>query len=289
MIDEELLHSQTANQLKSVIKSPSHAYLFYGSAHSGKKRAALTVAAELARTKVSQRAFEQILRGNHHHLQIIEPIEGKSIKLSQVKEVLRDLSLKTFEDDLIRVVIVDEAQKLGSEAANSLLKALEEPPDNTIFFILSSSLAQVLPTIVSRCVQIAFLPIDDQELRRQVEKKLGSNSKAIDEIIDCAEGRPALAISLAEDENKRNKYKAVRVLAEGFAGGSVTTRFKIAQEVSAQKEASFFITALIGLKRKEFLQEGRNHAGLEKLLDTESNIERNVNARLAIEYLALEL
>lgn len=289
MIDQILLHHQTKSQLKDMVKSHSHAYLFYGPRHSGKKQAALAVTAELAKEQVDSLALKNILKGEHPHVLLIGPGDGKSIKLSQIKDVLYDLNLKTFDDNLARVVIIDEAQKMTTEAANALLKSLEEPPEGTVFFLLSTSLAQVLPTIASRCQAVAFLPINESELKRQLEAKLANDSKKAEKIIDLSAGQSALAFRLAEEPDLRQKYEAAQILAKGFDEESITTRFKIAQEVTAQDEVPAFLTALVAKKRHDFLQTAGGAGELAKLLDAERYIERNVNARLVIEFLALEM
>lgn len=289
MIDQMLLHDKTKSQLKDMVASPSHAYLFYGPRDSGKKRSALAVTAELVKNQVSATILKNILKGEHRHILLVGPTDGKSIKLGQVKDLLHDLSLKTFDDSLVRVVIIDEVHKLTTEAANALLKSLEEPPENTIFFLLATSLSLVLPTIASRCQALAFLPTDEIELRRQVEVNMAGKSEMTERIIELSDGKPALALRLVEEPDLLEKYEAARVLARGFDEESLTTRFKIAQDVAAQGEVPAFLAALITKKRKDFLQSYSQPSSLESLLRAERFTSRNVNARLVIEYLALEM
>ncbi|MCL4321935.1 MAG: hypothetical protein M0016_06560 [Deltaproteobacteria bacterium] len=103
-----------------------------------------------------------VLNGTNQNLIIVEPA-GNSIKIEKINQVNSLLSLTpAFEGH--RFVIIDDAQAMNPNAMNALLKILEEPPDKTVFILISSNINSLLPTIISRCSLLAFKPIPDEVL-----------------------------------------------------------------------------------------------------------------------------
>lgn len=92
--------------------------------------------------------------------------EKNMIKIEQSREILDFLSLRSISGR--RVVIFDGAETLNHQAANALLKVLEEPPEGTIFILIARSPNQVLPTVLSRAVHVAFHPLSVAELASKV-------------------------------------------------------------------------------------------------------------------------
>lgn len=289
MIDRMLLHPQTRKRLDGVVASPAHAYLFYGPSGSGKKTAALTVAARIVASLVDAKTAARISRGEHEHVILISPQStGKSIKISQIKELVRDLGLKTYIEGLPRFVIIEEAQLMTDEAANALLKVLEEPPENTMIILLAPSPVQVLPTISSRTATVAFLPPGSQAIKKYLESEAGLSLDDARVITELSTGQPGLAWRLAADADLRQQLITGRQLADEFLAGSITARFKIAQDIHTQGAAEAFMRSLIEITRQEFLASGQNDQLLQKLIDCENYLGHNLNARLVIEHLALE-
>lgn len=87
------------------------------------------------------------------------------IRIDQVRELLQTLSLKPNEARQ-RVVIIADAQTMNPEAGNALLKVLEEPPDRTLMVLTAGQASDLLPTVVSRCRQIRFLPLKPTAIER---------------------------------------------------------------------------------------------------------------------------
>jgi hypothetical protein len=94
-------------------------------------------------------------------IMLVEP-DGASIKIEQARDILQFISLRRI--GRARVVIIDQAHLLNPQAANSLLKSLEEPPDGTYFFLVTSVPASILATIRSRSQQVRFGPLSADEL-----------------------------------------------------------------------------------------------------------------------------
>jgi DNA polymerase-3 subunit delta' len=94
---------------------------------------------------------------NHPDLLVIRP-EGTAIKIDQIRELKKALTFAPFESRQ-RIVLIEEVQTMRREAANSLLKLLEEPPPDNLLVLIGSTGASILDTIVSRCQVIPFTPL----------------------------------------------------------------------------------------------------------------------------------
>ncbi|MDX2159605.1 MAG: DNA polymerase III subunit delta' [Hyphomicrobiaceae bacterium] len=140
-------------------------------------------------------------------LVIRRPWNHQTKRLAQVITVdevrrLRSFLSHTSDTDSNRVVIVDTADLLNINAANALLKSLEEPPSRTFFLLLTSTPGRLLPTIRSRCRTLDLAPLDETNLRRAVlqaleaEKAEPPGPSDWTRLVALAEGSPRRALSL---------------------------------------------------------------------------------------------
>jgi len=108
------------------------------------------------------------LRVAHLHSESVKEVgnEGGIIKIEEAREILDFLSLQSSTRH--RVVIIDQAHLLNLQAANALLKALEEPPEGTVFFLIAPSLARILPTLRSRSCVVYFQPLLAAEMAKSL-------------------------------------------------------------------------------------------------------------------------
>jgi DNA polymerase-3 subunit delta' len=96
--------------------------------------------------------------------------DGQFIKIDQMRELSREAFFKPFEGNR-RVFIIDEAEKLRDEAANSILKTLEEPPETSILILITSRPNDLLPTIRSRCQNYRFAPLPLADIEHLLEQR----------------------------------------------------------------------------------------------------------------------
>jgi len=145
----------------------AHAYLFRGPEGVGKKRTALTFAAFINCQSPDGndvcgrcRSCRKFHSGNHPDLHVIRP-DGAMIKIDQIRQLRQILSFPPLEADF-RVVVIEDVHAMRREAANSLLKTLEEPPPDNLLILTADQASEVLPTIVSRCqiIPFSFLPYE---------------------------------------------------------------------------------------------------------------------------------
>lgn len=136
----------------------SHAYLFAGSSGVGKKTAARAFACAILCQDDGCGGCEvcaRVGRGAHPDVHMIEPLGAASYVISQVRELIRDIELTPIEGPN-KIYVLSHAESLNPEAANALLKSLEEPPEDVVFVLLADSVESVLPTIASRCQIVRF-------------------------------------------------------------------------------------------------------------------------------------
>lgn len=166
--DDILGQERAKSMLRSALDhdSVSHAYLFSGPAGSGQMRTALTFASAIFCTERKDDACgtclecRKVEHGNHPDLQVVVP-DGASIKIDQIRELQRIFSYRS-EGRHPKVYIIDQADKMTVQAANSLLKFLEEPPAPAVAILIADNGGSLLPTIQSRTQRIPFsaVPMD---------------------------------------------------------------------------------------------------------------------------------
>ena len=101
----------------------------------------------------------RVLADTHPDVHTVEAAKGKaSIGVDVLREVIEEVSVRAFEDG-VKALIFPEADKMTAQAQNCLLKTLEEPPSDTVFFLVTDQPAALLSTIVSRCRTIRFHPL----------------------------------------------------------------------------------------------------------------------------------
>ncbi|QHT58675.1 DNA polymerase III subunit delta' [Paenibacillus lycopersici] len=146
----------------------SHAYLFSGPAGSGRLQMAMAFAKALFCTESGDDACGRCLEcrkfehGNQPDLHIVEP-DGSSIKIDQIRELQREFAYRNT-GSARKIYIMQRAETMTLQAANSLLKFLEEPGSPVVAMLLTENGQAMLPTIRSRTQLVPFMPLAPQEM-----------------------------------------------------------------------------------------------------------------------------
>lgn len=149
----------------------SHAYLFHGPGGAGKRAAARALASEwLTGTGTDEAgARARALAGTHPDLTWVAPSGAHEILVGDIDgPVVAAASMTPFEADR-RVFVIERVDELGPQAANKMLKTLEEPPSYVHLILLTERLAEVLPTIRSRCQLVRFDAPTEQQVADELE------------------------------------------------------------------------------------------------------------------------
>ena len=141
----------------------AHAYLFHGPPGVGKRGLAVAFAAELIGE------HERVSRGAHPDLYVLEPL-GDQIRIDAIRELRRDLHMRPFEADR-RVYLIFGAHSMNEEAADALLKDLEEPPPYAVIVLVADDVGPLPETIRSRCQPVPFRRLSERAVRAVVEER----------------------------------------------------------------------------------------------------------------------
>ncbi len=250
----------------------AHAYLFHGPEAVGKR----TVAMALTRALLCQtrpmalgscgqcRSCEAIRRINHPDVTLLAPGrpfgEGNSarheIGIAQIRELERRLSLSSWEGGW-RVVIIDGAEMLSSEAQSSLLKTLEEPADRTVFFLITSAPELLFETIRSRSVPMHFSPVAEPELRQALRDAFPRAKLRLGEILRLANGRPGLALRFAAEPEVLAGAKAARERYRRLLDQSLDLQFRFAESAAERgpEELESFFEFCLSSFRDELIHD----------------------------------
>ena len=309
----------------------SHAYLLVGPRQVGK----MTLAVDLARMvnclgddgpcgECGQ--CRRIADGLHADVRVLgldTPPSGDgrsrvAIGINQVREVQREATLKPYEGRC-RVFIFDRAEHLSEEAANSLLKILEEPPEQVIMVLLASDAGGLLPTIVSRCQQLQLRPLPVPRVAHELEARYDADHEKAEEIARLSGGRVGWALeALSEPDLLARRAERLSAIESAVRGG-LEERFsysaKLAHSFGADRESTLQELALwqewwrdvlvikegapdlvTNLCRVDTLRPVAVALSAEQIADaimtvqeTLDNLDRNINPRLALDELMLAM
>ena len=222
-----------------------HAYMVVGPSQVGKATMALDLARALNCTSTDDvpcGTCTQCLRisaGQHADVRVLslesrpEGASKTEIGIDEVRDLQHQASLKPYEGSH-RVFIVDGAEHLSEEAANALLKTLEEPPPQVVIVLLTPEESALLPTVRSRCRRLELGPLPLSQVASFLEERHAMEKSEADRLARLSMGRLGWAITAFEDpalvEEQRGEVERVAELSAGGLEG----RFAYAAELASQ-------------------------------------------------------
>jgi DNA polymerase-3 subunit delta' len=295
-----------------------HALLLVGPPQVGKRTMALAYAQALnclgdAPPCGTCLACRKIAHGNHPDVRLFDET-GASIKIEQIRALQRELALSSVEGRW-RVVILADFERATPQAANALLKTLEEPARQVVLILTTSEPALLLPTIVSRCQVLPLRPLPRKQVQNALVERWGGEKAQAELLARLSGGRLGWAVdALTEPRTLEARAKWLDELQALLQQGPVE-RFRYAQQLSKDQAATrdaltlwlswwrdVWLAAggcqegLSNLDRLAALQESASrygqrgaHKAMLALRGALWQIERNVNSRLALELLMLSL
>ncbi len=197
--------------------NPSHAYLFHGPSGTGKRAIARAFAAALLTDGASDPdgVAERIARGSHPDLTWVRPSGAAEMLVADIEEPVVAAATRTPFESSRRVFVVEAADAMNDQAANRMLKTLEEPPSFVHLLLLSDRREDVLATVASRCQQVRFDPLSPARIAERLE---GVDPERARACAGLALGDAGLAARLAGDEGEALRRSAEDFVRSAFAG-----------------------------------------------------------------------
>ena len=269
---EFLLNEIRTNNVK-------HSYIFYGVKGVGKKFTAIEFAKSLLCDKPTNgyscdicSHCEKISNNSHPDVIVVDtdyqekllgkPDKQKNIKIDTIRYIKEQAFLAPYFGKY-KIFIIDQAETLQKEAANSLLKLLEEPPKNCVFILITASLGVLPKTVVSRCELIKFLPFTKEVLKSLLKKE-------VDEVVFSSMEDIIYAEKIAELEKNLPNFNIYEIQG-------------LAEELKKDKNlAKYFICRVIN----RILPDGLKEEIYDFILDSESYLKEfryNIDVGLLIE------
>ena len=308
-------HARPKGLLSSILRKDRfpHALLFSGPPGVGKYTMAMEVIKHLFCEEGTAcgvcRTCQNVIRNTHPDLHILRT--ETSIGIDELRNVRKEVYESPYEAPL-RAIVIDGAEQMTREAANALLKTLEEPPPLNLFFLITSSEKDVPLTIRSRCMHIGFGPIPAEEMKAHLAKTLQLPERKAELVASLSWGSMSSAFFWMDEEN----FAMRRRLAELVIGkkkGFVTATGLAEIITNYEKELRFYLYFLLSLFRDLWVlnQAGDTHAlvnsDLKELLEASTwdgawiersthkiqealeSLRYNINRWLTFEHLALSI
>ena len=313
--NDVLGHDRSLSIIKAYLEKSrfSGAFIFSGPEGIGKKMVAKLIAGQLNCTGQADRpcgscsACLKIQKETHPDLHIIQ--NGQSqIKIEDIRGILRQANFRPYEG-AVKAFIIDNAHKLNSEAANALLKVLEEPPKDVLIILITHKPQNIIKTVRSRCKQIKFSPLLRSQLETVLIKNYALDKVAAHFLAYYAEGRLGLALRLKDTPLLREKNKIFDsfILSWKPLDHFMMNQSKEQLQVCLNILASWFRDIYLlkcGLPDQEIIHLDR-HSDLLKLIPrfsfkqldeimatlSESSwyLEKNINSKLLLHNLGAQL
>jgi DNA polymerase-3 subunit delta' len=293
MIDELLLQPALKQDLLAMIEGKSHAVALIGASGSGKG----TIARVLAASYLGKSHVDALLN-EPYYKEVLPSGASLSIGIDAVRELQKFTSLKTTgHGDIRRVVLVEDAHAMTTEAQNALLKLLEEPPADTVIIMTADHQQHLLPTVNSRLqVLQALPPSKDDTLQYFAEKKYTQTE--IERAYLLSTGNIGLMHAILADNTEHPLVVQIDK-AKQLLGMKVFERLTMVDELTKQKEnLAGLLTALKRISKTALDQSSakgqRDVASrwLERLTaihEAEAGLQRSANTKLLLTNLFLNL
>jgi len=255
------------------------------------------------------------MHGNHPDVHYVSrPPDKQFILIEQVRELQSDAARKTLEGRR-NIFIIQGMHEMNVQAANCFLKTLEEPEPDVVLLLTAPDPGLLLPTILSRVQQVPMHLLTTMQIKTALEQRWQVEPDEAALIAALAAGRIGWAVQAVEDEDMLTERQAqLETLAKLPAAGRVQ-RFEVAQRLSADSDkvrgilelwllwwrdmllaANNCLDLIVNVDMRGLIQKQAAKIGaaesqrmVRSILGTMEALEQNVNARIALEVLMLDL
>jgi len=246
---KEIIGNQKSIEvLKNIFlrQKKSGVYLFWGPSGIGKRLIAKTLAKAI--NCLNKNNFDccdecvnckKIEDNTHPDVFFISPDPSGTIKIEKIRILKEMVYLKSYESEK-RIFIIDDAHTLTSEAANACLKVLEEPTEYSLIILISAFPQRILPTILSRCYKLNFVPLEKNKLKEILILSLGLNQNLAHFLAYFTEGRIGRVIDLTKQQKDILRYK--NEIIENFLSGRYLYNDKEIKKENLKETLGFLLS-----------------------------------------------
>jgi DNA polymerase-3 subunit delta' len=284
-------HPQARIVLSSALASgPSHAYLFHGPAGTGKRTVARAFAAELLAEGEDDPddVRLRVEHGTHPDLTWVRPSGAHQMRVEDVNEPVIAAATRTPFEASRRVFVLERVDTLNDQAANRMLKTLEEPPAFVHLILLTDALGRVMETVVSRCQLVRFEPLPAARIAAALEAE-GVPAERARACARLALGNAARARYLASAAGEELRGDVEHLVASALAGGRGEEPWRPLLERAEQRRLEAEDAAAAErAERLELEPKGRERRAIERELEEAAKRDGR-RARTEVLDLALSL
>lgn len=306
-------HDRQKQMLSSLVRKERlpHALMFAGPRGVGKRTTALELIKNLfceeRRACGACRPCRNVSAGHHPDFTLLTG--ETSIKIEEMRTIRRDVYEPPYEAP-IRAILIDNAEAMTREAANALLKTLEEPPPSNIFILVTSKEQEIPLTVRSRCMRIGFGPLSRDSVRSYFEGDPKLEKTQAELLANLSNGSIASGLFWKDEENFRMRQRIADLITgrrSGFTHAALLT-----ERITAGGNELDYLTFLLSFLRdiwwleqsgdvsgilnsdlKETMEQtgpgrlGWVEASIKRVQETIRTLRYNVNRFLAVEHLMI--
>lgn len=264
-------------------KKTSHSYLFVGIEGIGKKEIAKEFAKMLLCISDNKycntcKSCIEFDSNNNPDFLYIEP-EGNSVKIEQIRYIQRKIQEKPIISNK-KIYIINDADKMTTEAQNCLLKTLEEPPEYSTIILIGSNENMFLSTIKSRCMIIHFSKIEDEKIRKYLEEKYELKDISTN-MLEIFQGSIGKAILL---KDKKEQYEKIELIIKSISQKSIIDILNMSEILYKSKEEIFDILEYINVILIKLSKIDYEYIKcINSVEETKTRLKQNANYDMSID------
>ena len=273
-------HDKTLKTLSELFETGRlpHALLFVGPEGVGKQKVARVLSQKIL---ASEGPPDQ-----HPDFILVEP-ENQRIKIDTIREIKKNLRYAPLKANA-RIVLINDAHTMNAAAANALLKSLEEPPQETYFFLVTHAPGWIPKTIISRTQKFRFSPLSEKQIAHILQAEDIALPPAL---LQWAQGSPLQALNLAKIQDQVPSIRSLLPSREaiGYDGA-----YALAQATSDEKQTIPFLRALLSATHQILTGPRKNNRYdfdllnfADRILEMRTQLRQNINPKIHLTRLLL--
>ena len=267
----------------------SHSYIFWGTEGIGKKLIAMEFAKRILcinnkKDNCNCKSCIEFDTNNHPDFSMINADDGK-IKIEQIRELQRKIAEKPIISEN-KVYIIDDADKMTTEAQNCLLKTLEEPPEYITIILICSNENNLLSTIKSRCTRMYFEPIEIEKVKKYImNQHIFENVN--EEVLELSQGSIGKALKLLEHQSL---YEHLEEILEHLSDRDLIDILSMSEEIYKSKEEISSILEYMNVFALKLSKKNINYIKcIDTIEETKKRLKANSNYDMCIDNLLFNI